>query len=219
MSSREYHPCTFHPKYAATGRCIKCKRLFCKVCLERVKDATGEVCIECLTHEDLARRSSVRRMLTLYIAGFVASIAIVMNGLQSQYPPILQMLLAPDLSFMIFLQWYTQGRTPIEMVYFALAAMGGFAVFAAMEFRNARNLRRKLLEHGFCPNCGRVLFGNTKCPKCERELPDKPPEYPDVEWLRNYLKMEKRKAVSPELLKEKEKRLRSKYRRRKPRKI
>ncbi len=219
MSSREYHLCTFHPKYVATGRCIRCKRLFCKVCLEKTKDATREICIECLTHEELAKRSSVRRMLALYIAGLVASIAIIMNGLQSQYPPLLQMLLIPDLSFMILLQWYYQGRTPIELVYFALAAMGGFAAFATMEFRNARNLRKNLLKHGFCPNCGKVLFGNTTCPNCERELSEKPPEYPDVEWLRDYLKMEKRKAVDPDFLKEKEKRLRSKYRKRKPRKI
>lgn len=218
MSGRDYQPCTFHPKYAAVGRCVKCKRLFCKVCLEKAKDLAGEVCIECFTHEDLVKRSNVRRMLPLYIAGFVASIAIVMNGLQSQYPPILQMLLMPSFSSIIFWQWYAEGRTPIEMVYLAFAAMGGFVAFATIELRNARNTKRNLLKHGFCPNCGKVLFGNTTCPNCGKELAEKPPDYPDVEWLRDYLKMEKRKAVSPELLREREKQLRSKYRRRKPKK-
>ncbi len=215
LSVKQLQPCTFHPKHVATGRCVKCKRLFCSICLEKVKDLVGELCIECLTHENLAKRSSMKRMLALYIAGFIASIAIVMNGLQSQYPPILQMMLMPSLSFLIFLQWYSQGRTPMEMVYFAFAAMGGFVAFSLIDITGTRKTRRSLLEHGFCPSCGKVLFGNILCPNCGKTHPQKPPDYPDIEWLREYLKMEKKKAVKIELLKEREKRLRSKYRGRK----
>ncbi|MEM1657951.1 MAG: hypothetical protein QXX87_03255 [Candidatus Jordarchaeales archaeon] len=215
MSTKESYPCTFHPDYMAVGRCFKCKRPFCKVCLEHTEKYPREICIECLTHKDLARRGDLRRILPLYIAGLFAGIAIIVNGLQSQYPPILQMLLMPELSPIILSLWYAVGRTPTEIVYFAIVAMSSFAAFTAIEFKNTRNFRRKMLEHGFCPSCGKVLFGNTVCPNCGQKLHEKPPDYPDIEWLRDYLRMAKRKAVSPELLKEKERELRSKYRKKK----
>lgn len=215
MSSKESYPCTFHPDYPAVGRCFKCKRLFCKLCLEHTEKHPREVCVECLTHRDLVRRGDIRRILPLYIAGLFAGIAILVNGLQSQYPPILQMLLMPELSFVIFFTWYAAGRTPIEMVYFAVVAMSSFAAFTFIEFRNTRNFKRNMLKRGFCPNCGKVLFGNTVCPNCGQKLPEKPPDYPDIEWLRDYLKLAKRKVVSPKLLREKERELRSKYRKKK----
>ncbi len=216
---KQVQSCTFHPMYAATGRCVKCGRPFCNICLEKVKGLVGERCIECLTHEELSKRTGIKRMLALYIAGFAASVAIVMNGLQTQYPPILQMVMAPNLSFFIFYQWYTQGRTPIEMVYMAFAAMGGFVAFAVIDVLGTRKTRQNLLRHGFCPSCGKVLFGNTVCPNCGKTLPEKPPDYPDVEWLREYLKMEKKRAVSPALIREKEKKLRTKYKRRRVRRV
>lgn len=218
LSKKDRLPrCTFHPDIIAVGKCVTCGRPFCNVCLEEVEKLVGERCVECLSSKELKQRTSFRKFLILYVTGFVASMTLAFFGFQSIQPPYLWSALFGQYWWVVVANWL-ENKTPEPIVYLALAATAGFIVFAFLDIRGTLKLRRTLPEHGFCPRCGSVLFGRRVCPSCGEEIPITPPDYPDIFWLREYLKMKEKTLIDYEKeLEKKRKEIRTKYRRRRKR--
>jgi len=209
--------CTFHPDIVAVGKCGNCGRPFCNLCLEEVEKLGGERCVECLSAKELKQRTRISKYIILYITGFVLSFILAILGFQSSQPPFLASALLGQFWWLAVANWM-QSKIPEPIFYMAIVATIGFLVFAALDIRSTLRLRRSLPEHGFCPKCGSVLFGKNICPNCEKEILISPPAYPDILWLREYLKMKEKVVVDyEEELAKRKKLLRTKYRRRRKR--
>ncbi|MEM2136153.1 MAG: hypothetical protein Q6366_008920 [Candidatus Freyarchaeota archaeon] len=207
--------CTFHPEVIAVGKCVNCGRYFCNFCLEVVEKLVGERCVECLSANELKQRTSIKKFSLLYVTGFLASLTLAVLGFQSIQPPYFTSALMGEYWWITVMDWMEK-KTPEPIVWLAIVATIGFVFFAFFDVRGTLKLRRTLPEHGFCPKCGKVLFGNRVCQNCGKELLIPPPEYPDIKWLRDYLKMKEKTMVNyEEELARRRKAIRTKYRRRK----
>jgi hypothetical protein len=204
--------CTFHPDIVSVGKCDNCGRFFCDLCLEGVEKLGGEKCVECLSVKELKQRTRISKYILLYIIGTVASLGLAILGFQSLQPPFLASSLLGPFWWVAVMNWM-QSKTPEPIFYMAIVAAIGFPAFATLDIRSTLRLRRSLPEHGFCPKCGSVLFGKKICANCEKELLISPPTYPDITWLRKYLRMKEKVAVDyEEQLTKRKKLLRTKYR-------
>lgn len=218
MSRRDRFPrCTFHPDTIAVGKCVNCERPFCHICLEEVEKLVGERCVECLSANELKQRTAFRKYIILYVTGFLASLVLAIIGYQSIQPPFLESTLLGPLWWLAVWNWI-DSKTPEPIVYLAMVAAIGFPIFGFLDIRGTLKLRKTIPEHGFCPKCGAVLFGKSVCPNCGKEILITPPAYPDILWLREYLKMKEKVPVDYEKEEEKKKKeIRTKYRRRRKR--
>ncbi len=218
MSRKDRLPrCTFHPDLIATGKCVNCERSFCSICLEEVEKLIGERCVECLSTKELKSRTSFRKFMILYVVGFVASFTLAITGFQSIQPPYFSMALSGPFWWLIAANWI-ESKTPEPIVYMAIIATIAFLIFAWFDIRGTLRLRKTLPERGFCPKCGSVLFGRNICPNCEKEIQISTRAYPDILWLREYLKMEEKFLADYEEEADKRKKeIRTKYRRRRKR--
>lgn len=211
--------CTFHPDIVSVGKCGNCGRFFCNLCLDKVEKLGGERCVECLSVKELKQRTRISKYIILYVTGSLASLILAILGFQSSQPPFLASALLGPFWWIVVMNWM-QSKTPEAIFYMAIFAAIGFPVFAALDIRSTLRLRRSLPEHGFCPKCGVVLFGKKICPNCEKEILISPPTYPDIAWLREYLKMKQKVLVDyEEELTKRKKLLRTKYRRRRKRTV
>ncbi|MEM2144259.1 MAG: hypothetical protein QW279_02780 [Candidatus Jordarchaeaceae archaeon] len=216
MKRDKLQKCTFHPDIVAKGKCDNCGRFFCNLCLEEVEKLGGERCVECLSTKELKQRTRISKYLLLYVTGFLASFLLVISSFQSLQPPFLISALLGQFWWIAVMNWM-QSKTPDPVFYMAIAAAIGFPIFAALDVRSTLRLRRSLPEHGFCPKCGSVLFGKNICPNCKTEIQiSSLPIYPDITWLREYLRMKEKTVVDyEEEVAKRKKLLRTKYRRRK----
>ncbi|WXG40194.1 MAG: hypothetical protein WED07_05120 [Candidatus Freyarchaeum deiterrae] len=205
--------CTFHPDITAVGKCDKCGRPFCNICLDETKKPVGKRCVECLTAKDLRQKTSIMKNATLYVA-LAACIVLAIYGIlpnQSSSSTLIAAAISGPWWWIAVAS--LQSQAPTSTVYVALVAGAGFAVWAAYSTRGALRLRRILPEHGFCPKCGNVVFGKDTCPNCGKEILISPPAYPDILWLREYLRMKEKVAIDyDEELEKRKKVLRTKYR-------
>lgn len=218
MSRRDRLPkCTFHPDTIAVGKCVNCERPFCNLCLEEVEKLVGERCVECLSAKELKQRTSFRKFTILYITGFIASLTLAILGFQSIQPPYSTEILLGPYWWIAVADWIDK-KTPEPIVYLAMGATVAFIFFAWLDIRGTLKLRKILPAHGFCPRCGMVLFGRQVCQNCGKEINISTPAYPDIVWLREYLKM-KEKALFDyeEEVDKRKKEIRTKYRRRRKR--
>ncbi|MEM3586889.1 MAG: hypothetical protein QXO71_06145 [Candidatus Jordarchaeaceae archaeon] len=208
--------CTFHPDMISVGKCSDCGRFFCNICLEEEKIGI-EKCVECFSAKELKQRTHISRYLVLYVTGSLASFFLAIIGFQSLQPPFLTSALLGQFWWVVVMNWM-QSKTPEPIFYMAIIATIGFPSFAILDIRSTLRLRRTLPEHGFCSKCGSVLFGKKICSNCGKEIPISPPPYPDIVWLRKYLRMKEKVAVNyEEELARKKKLLRTKYRGRRKR--
>ena len=222
MSRKDKPPkCTFHPDIIAVGKCANCGRPFCNVCLEETKKKPGKRCLECLTAGDLRQRASIMKNISLFIAVaacFVLAVLSASGFISNQSPSSTLIEEAVYGQYWWIALANLTGQSPQTIIYEAIIAGAGFGIWAAYSTRGALKLRRNLSEHGFCPKCGSVLFGKGACPNCGKEILISPPAYPDIFWLRQYLKMKEKVVVNyEEKLEDRKKLLRTKYRGRRTR--
>jgi DNA-directed RNA polymerase subunit RPC12/RpoP len=223
MSRKDKPPkCTFHPDIAAVGKCANCGRPFCNICLEETKKKPGKRCLECLSAGDLRQRVSLMKNSTLYIASAACFVLLVLSALgfmtnQSPSSTLLEEVVSGP-AWWITVSVSLQSQSPQTIIYEALIAGTAFTIWSAYSTRGVLRLRRNLPEHGFCPKCGSVLFGKGACPNCGKEILVSSPAYPDILWLRQYLRMKEKAVVDyEEELEKRKKLLRTKYRGRRTR--